>query len=83
MAPVTSGRFWVRFIRASMSRSTYMLMALAPPAANVPPMTVATISQADGRPACATIIVGTVVTSSSSMMRGFVSATYAPTRARS
>ena len=35
-----------------MSRSTYMLMALAPPAASVPPMTVATISQSDGRPAC-------------------------------
>ena len=39
--PVTSGRFWVRSITASMSRSTYMLMALAPPAASVPPSTVA------------------------------------------
>jgi hypothetical protein len=31
-----------------MSRSTYMLMALAPPAAKVPPMTVFTISQQRG-----------------------------------
>ena len=52
-----------------------MLMALAPPAASVPPITVATISHSDGRPRSATIIVGTVVTSSSSMMRGLVSAT--------
>ena len=65
----------VRFISASMSRSTYMLMALAPPAAKVPPMTVATISHTDGMPCSATTIVGTVVTSSSSMMRGFVRAT--------
>jgi hypothetical protein len=72
---VTSGRFCVRFMMRSMSRSTYMLMALAPPAAMVPPMTVAAISQSDGRPFAATTIVGTVVTSSSSMMRGFVSAT--------
>ena len=38
-------------------------------------MTVATISQSDGMPSSATIIVGTVVTSSSSMIRGLVSAT--------
>ena len=73
--PVTSGRFWVRFIRASMSRSTYMLMALAPPAASVPPITVAAISHNDGMPLSATTMVGTVVTSRSSMMRGLVSAT--------
>ena len=72
---MTSGRFCVRFISLSMSRSTYMLMALAPPAASVPPMTVATISHTDGRPRSATTMVGTVVTSSSSMMRGLVRAT--------
>ena len=72
---MTSGRSCVRFISLSMSRSTYMLMALAPPAASVPPMTVATISHTDGMPRSATTIVGTVVTSSSSMMRGLVSAT--------
>ena len=58
-----------------MSRSTYMLMALAPPAASAPPMTVATISHSGGMPCSATTIVGTVVTSSSSMIRGLVSAT--------
>ena len=52
-----------------------MLMALAPPAAKVPPRTVATISHNEGRPRSATTIVGTVVTSRSSMIRGFVSAT--------
>ena len=36
MTPVTSGRSLVRSISRSMSRSTYMLMALAPPAASVP-----------------------------------------------
>ncbi len=62
-----------------MSRSTYMLMALAPPAASEPPSTVATTSHSEGMPCSATTMVGTVVTNSSSMMRGLVSATYAPT----
>jgi hypothetical protein len=83
MTPVTSGRFLVRSIRASMSRSTYMLMAWDPPAARVPPKTVANINQIDGSPPSATTIVGTVVTSRSSMMRGFVRAMYAPTLVRS
>jgi spore maturation protein SpmA len=52
-----------------------MLMALAPPAARVPPTTVAAIRPTDGRPRLATIMVGTVVTSSSSMIRGLVKAT--------
>ena len=75
MAPVTSGRFLVRFMSRSMSRSTTMLMALAPPAASAPPTRVATTSQRGGRPRLATTIVGRVVTSRSSMMRGLVSAT--------
>ena len=45
-------------------------------------MTVATISHVPGQPSAARIIVGTVVTSSSSMIRGFVSATKAPCRRR-
>ena len=72
---MTSGRFFVRSISRSMSRSTTMLMALAPPAAAAPPTTVANISHSEGRPPSATTIVGTVVTRSSSMIRGFVSAT--------
>ena len=59
-----------------MSRSTYMLMALAPPAASVPPTSVhAASSASDGQPRSASTIVGIVVISSSSMIRGFVSAT--------
>ena len=75
MTPRTSGRCRVRSMMASMSRSTTMLTALAPPAARVPPTTVATISHTDGTPRSATNMVGTVVTSSSSMIRGLVSAT--------
>ena len=74
-APVTRGRFWVRCISRSMSRSTYMLMALAPPAARVPPTQGGHHQPTDGRPRWATIIVGSVVTSSSSMIRGLVRAT--------
>ena len=73
-APVTRGRSLVRSITRSMSRSMTMLMALAPPAARVPPTTVATISHTDGTPRSATNMVGTVVTSRSSMIRGLVSA---------
>jgi hypothetical protein len=58
-----------------MSRSTYMLRALAPPAARLPPARVARISPIAGRPLSARIIVGMVVTRSNSMMRGLVRAT--------
>ncbi len=54
-----------------------MFAALAPPAESVPPTSVATINHHPGMPFAATTIVGSVVTSSSSMIRGFVSATYA------
>ena len=74
-APVTSGRLRVRCISLSMSRSTYMLMALAPPAARAPPTRVATMRVTEGMPRWATTMVGRVVTSSSSMIRGLVSAT--------
>ena len=72
MTPVTSGRPWVRCILASMSRSTYMLMALAPPAASVPPRSVSSTRPRLGQPRSASTIVGTVVISSSSMIRGLV-----------
>ena len=72
-----NGRWRVRRMTSSMSRSTYMLIAFAPPAARVPPKTTAAMSHRDGTPPAARTMVGTVVTSSSSMIRGFVSAMYA------
>ena len=62
-----------------MSRSYQQFRALALPAASVPPSRVASTRPSGGRPRAASIIVGTVVTSSSSMIRGLVSATYAAT----
>ncbi len=73
--PVTNGLPCVRGIKVSMSRSTTMLMALAPPAASVPPARVIATSDHGGHPRCAKTIVGTVVTNSNSMIRGLVSAT--------
>src|SRR5439155_21255766 len=64
------------------SRSTYMLAALAPPAAREPPTRVVSTSQPDGRPRAATTMVGTVVTRRSSTMRGLVRARYPRRRAR-
>ena len=46
--------------------------ALAEPAERVPPTIVASTSHNDGTPPSARNITGTVVTSSSSMMRGLV-----------
>ena len=43
-SPVTSGRFSVRCMCASISRSRYMLNAAAEPALAEPPITVATIA---------------------------------------
>src|SRR5690606_13928175 len=54
-----------------------------PPAASVPPSTVNTTVDSAGRPWAATIWVGTVVTSSTSMMRGLVRRTKPPMRWRS
>jgi hypothetical protein len=79
MSPVTKGRFFVRSIRASISRSMYILMAFAPPAARVPPTIVTTISHRLGHPSFATTMVGIVVISSNSIMRGFVRAMYPAT----
>ncbi len=55
------------------------MLALA--ALSVPPISVAATSDVPGHPSAAITIDGTVVTSSSSMMRGFVSLTYARTPA--
>src|SRR5699024_4215629 len=78
--PVTRGRFFVRFMTASISRSYHMLYVFAEPAASPPPMTVAMTSQSPlrevspGHPPAAPINEGTVVMSNSSTMRGFVNA---------
>ena len=72
-----SARRRVRRIRSSMSASYTQLSALALPADRVPPTTVATTRPSGGTPRWARNITGTVVSSSSSMMRGFVSPTYA------
>jgi hypothetical protein len=74
MRPVTKGRVFVRSMRASMSRSMYILIAFAPPAAKEPPIKVIRIRLSAGHPSSATTIVGTVVMSNNSMIRGFVSA---------
>ena len=74
ISPVTKGRPCVRTMSLSISRSTYMLYALAPPAASAPPNNVMSTNVVAGQPPSANTIVGTVVISSSSMMRGLVSA---------
>jgi hypothetical protein len=61
-----------------MSRSTYMFTAFAPPADNVPPTSVSRTNRHPGQPPSANTIVGIVVMRSNSMMRGLVSAMYAP-----
>ena len=70
-----SGRDRVRRITASMSASTTQFSALALPAARVPPTSVASTSHSGGTARCAANMAGIVVISSSSMMRGLVSAT--------
>ncbi len=60
-----------------------MLIALADPAATVPPTSVASISPIDGIPWAASIIAGIVVISSSTMIRGLVRRTYAVIVSRS
>ncbi len=67
-----SGRLRVLRITSSMSRSRYMLIALAAPAASEPPTRVASTSQSEGTPPSASTIAGTVVMSSNTMIRGFV-----------
>ena len=73
MSPAGIGRECVRRITWSRSRSIQQLIVLAPPAERAPPSSTAAISPSDGSPSSARTIAGTVVTSRSSMTRGFVS----------
>ena len=72
--PVTSGLFLVLSINLSISLSMNMLIALAPPAAKVPPKRVEIINHKEGNPSSATIMVGTVVMSNNSTTRSFIKA---------
>ena len=54
-------------------------MVFAPPAARVPPIRVIAINDHAGHLPAARTMVGTVVTSNSSMIRGLVKAMYPPT----
>ena len=72
----------VRRIRSSMSRSSTQLKTLALAAAKQPPTMVSRTSTSGGTPRAARNIAGTVVTSSSSMIRGLVRLTYAETTSR-
>jgi hypothetical protein len=67
------GRFAVRDMMASMSRSMYWLTALEPPAANAPPSIVKISVPNDGTPCAAITIAVTVVKTSRTTMRGLVS----------
>jgi hypothetical protein len=49
-------------------------MALAPPAASEPPMSVVMMRRTGGQPCSAITMAGSVVISSNSMMRGLVNA---------
>src|SRR5690606_39421380 len=68
------GRFWVRFITWSMSRSKYMLSALADPDANAVPTSVAATVPSDGDASGIKNSVKKPVTSTNSIMVGLVSA---------
>ena len=73
--PVTRGRAAVRAIFASISASMMQLKTLALAALRVPPTSVAAMSVSGGKPCAARSMAGTVVMSSNSTIRGFVSAT--------
>ena len=73
--PVTKGLCAVLSIKASISRSTTLFNAFAPPAANAPPTRVANTKYQLGHPLEAKNIVGTVVTRSNSIILGFVKET--------
>jgi hypothetical protein len=77
-----SARRRVRRIRSSMSRSSTQLKTLALAAAKHPPTMVSRTRSSGGTPPAARNIAGTVVTSSSSMIRGLVRFTYAETTSR-
>ncbi len=70
--PVATGRFRVRSISRSMSRSTTWFSTAPPPDAQARPTRVATVSPIGGRPPAAHTMAPAVVTSTSSVMLGFV-----------
>ena len=70
-----TGRRRVRRITSSMSASITQLKVLADAAANSPPIITTRMSSHGGSPPAARNMAGAVVTRSSSMIRGFVSAT--------
>ena len=70
--PVATGRFRVRSISRSMSRSTTWFSTAPPPDAQARPTSVATSSSMGGRPFAAHTMAPAVVTSTSSVMLGFV-----------
>ena len=74
--PAATGRVSVRSpISRSMSASSTWLSALAPPQASASPTIVATNRSSGGTPWAPTNIPAAPVTSSSDMIRGFVSVT--------
>src|SRR4051812_20761048 len=75
ITPLGIGRSRVRDMIRSMSRSYQQLIVFAAPAANIPPTMVARNSPVPGQPPAASIIAGSVVTSSSSTSLGLVSET--------
>ncbi|SKU52730.1 Uncharacterised protein [Mycobacteroides abscessus subsp. abscessus] len=74
---MASGRRAVRFITLSISASATQFRVLALAAAMTPPSSVFRMSSGFTSPRSANSIAGMVVTSSSSMTRGLVSAMYA------
>ncbi len=73
ISPVAIGRFAVRFINKSDFASITILKAFAPPAANVPLNKLQKVTDKSGTPLLAKNKAGTVVTSSSSTTRNFIS----------
>jgi hypothetical protein len=74
--PAATGRERVRLpISRSMSASSTWFSALAPPQARPSPSIVTPTSQSGGKPPAPTIIPQSPVSSSSDMIRGFVSVT--------
>ena len=70
--PVTIGRDAVRAINLSESLSITILNELADPAANVPPIKVATVIESFGTPFVAKNNAGIVVTNKSSTTLNFI-----------
>ena len=73
--PAATGRFAVRPIERSMSRSSTWFKALAPPQARPSPTIVAARSRTSGTPPAPTNIPAAPVRSRRDMIRGFVSVT--------